>query len=180
MSTGLFAQFDPNASDPRPVLGWYDTSHLTYAAMPAADCLLELTQAQWDARAGTTYLQGGVPIAYLPPTPPPTLAQQAAALLAAGLAITSTGTLGLNATYPTDARTQSKAASIELRLAAGLGFPGGTDTFPWVDSAGQWHALTQPQFSAIAGAISVFVTACDQVIDGYPEGILPTAAATIP
>ena len=113
------------------------------------------------------------------PVAPPTLPQQAQALLATGLAVTSMGTPTLNATYPADAATQQKVASIELRLAAGLGFPGGVATLPWKDITGAWHAMTPAAFAAFANALSSFVAACDLVIDGYPGAALPTAAATI-
>ena len=114
-----------------------------------------------------------------PAAPTLTPAQQAAALIAGGLAITSTGTAALSATYPCDAAVQAKAAAIEVRIAAGLGFPGGASTMPWKDAAGAWHELDATQFTAIAGAISVFVAACDLVADGYPGAALPAATATI-
>lgn len=104
----------------------------------------------------------------------------AARLLAGGLAVNSLSTPSINATYPCDQATLAKLASIEIRLAAHIGFPSGEPTQPWRDMAGQWHVLTASQFASLAAVVSAFVAACDMVIDGYPDAVAPTNTATIP
>ena len=68
-----FALFAP-ATDPAPVLGWYDTDALTYDNLPASSDLLELTDAEWEARltdpAGWA-VSGGKLVAHVPAVPPP-------------------------------------------------------------------------------------------------------------
>jgi hypothetical protein len=44
-----YAQFDPAAQSPAPVIGWYDTDEFEYAEMPPKSSLLELTKQQWVA-----------------------------------------------------------------------------------------------------------------------------------
>lgn len=78
-----YAAFDSTQSDPKPVIGWYDTGFATYPNLPVAANLLEMTPAQWAARmTGSWAVSSGALVAYTPPAPPPpTLAQQAATLL---------------------------------------------------------------------------------------------------
>jgi len=42
-----YAQFDPKASQPAPVLGWYDTDQFNYRNLPAAEGLITLNSSQW-------------------------------------------------------------------------------------------------------------------------------------
>ena len=68
-----FATF-VSATDPAPVLGWYDTDALTYDNLPAASNLLELTDAEWDARLANPAgwaVSGGKLVAHVPPAPVP-------------------------------------------------------------------------------------------------------------
>ena len=68
-----FASFDP-ATDPAPVLGWYDTDEADYPALPPKDHLLEVSAAEWEARltdpAGWA-ISGGKLVAHVPPVPVP-------------------------------------------------------------------------------------------------------------
>lgn len=157
--------------------GFFDDAVNT---IPAGAVELTADQyAQWLAGQSTLIWKDGALDAAPAVTATQTDAEKAAALIAGGLAITSTSTPALDATYPTDAATQAKAGALEVRIAAGLGFPGGGSTMPWKDAAGGWHELTQAQFTSLASAISAFVAACDLVIDGFPGATLPDAAATI-
>ncbi len=70
-----FAQFDPAAPAPQPVTGWFDTDAFNYSNLPPAANLLQLTQAQWDGRMATPFVQAGTLIA----TPAPTASEIAAA-----------------------------------------------------------------------------------------------------
>ena len=45
-----FAQYNPSEKQPSPVIGWYDTDDLEYLNLPAKTDLIDLTDAEWDAR----------------------------------------------------------------------------------------------------------------------------------
>jgi hypothetical protein len=42
-----YAQFNPAAPSPAPVMGWYDTSVFEYPNLPAAANLIAVTASQW-------------------------------------------------------------------------------------------------------------------------------------
>ena len=179
-----FALFNP-AIDPAPVLGWYDTDALTYDNLPAASDLLELTDAEWDARLADPNgwaVSGGKLVAYSHPAPVPTLAQQAQDAIQAGLTITLSGSLTLAATrFPTDASTQSKLNAIATVLATTGAFPDGSTSYPMKDSADSWHVFTVAQYKAVAGAIASYVAALYLIADGNPLSAtaLPTASVSL-
>ncbi|ADE12124.1 hypothetical protein [Sideroxydans lithotrophicus] len=66
----MYASFDSTATQPTPVTGWYDDMTPACKLVPAAN-LLQLTQAQWDNRLNTPYVQNGALVA----APAPTSAQ---------------------------------------------------------------------------------------------------------
>lgn len=63
-----FAQFDSKATQPTPVVGFYDTDEHDYPNLPATTELIEMTEAEWVSRMGAplSVLNG-----LLIPTPPP-------------------------------------------------------------------------------------------------------------
>lgn len=122
-----------------------------------------------------TLVEGTAPVVVVTPT----LAQQAMALLALGLAITSTATPALDATYPCDGVATAKYGAMQLCLAGTSAFPGGGTVGNIKDSAGGWHGVTPAQYTAIVAAIGAFVAGCDLVIDGLPGAALPAAVAAI-
>ncbi len=139
----------------------------------AAEC----TVAQYLAADDWT-TDGGQIVAYVPPAP--TLAQQAAALIAGGLTITSTGTPALNGTYSTDATAQQNIQAVQIYIQANGKFPGSSGTYPWLDKAGQPHVFpTISEFTAFATAVADFVADL-QMIVYTGAGTLPAATATIP
>ncbi|MDE1906632.1 MAG: hypothetical protein KGH75_09310, partial [Rhodospirillales bacterium] len=116
---------------------------------------------------------------YIPP-PTPTLAQQAAAMIAAGLGITSTGTPALNGTYSVDATAQHNIQAVQIYIQANGKFPGSSGTYAWLDKAGAPHAFpTVAEFTAFATAVADFVADLQMII--YTgTGTLPADTATIP
>ena len=131
------------------------------------DGLSPLPQIGWAAAQA-----GGVWQFTAPPVPAPTLAQQAATAMAAGLTISLSGSVTLAATlFPTDVATQGKLAAVAAGLGATGEFPGGATTFPMKDSAGAWHSFTQAQYKAVAGAILSYVAASQLIVDGNPLGV---------
>ncbi len=116
-----------------------------------------------------------------PPAPPaPTLAQEGAGAIGAGLAITSTanGALG---TFPLTAATQLRFASL-LQYYDKFGtFPNKADTITVTDIDGKPHTLTAAQFEALYQALGDYLTLLEDCIAGIATA-LPTASnfGTIP
>ena len=138
------------------------------------------TDARWSAYYAT--LPMPIPSDIPAPTTPaaPTLAQQAAALIAGGITITSTGTPALNGTYSTNAPAQENAVSVMSYINANAKFPGSAATMTWLDSSGNPHVFpSTTEFVAFFNAAMDFVMDC-QMIVLTDEGALPEATATIP
>jgi hypothetical protein len=114
-----------------------------------------------------------------PPAPVLTLAQQAQALLAAGLTITSTSMPALNATYPTDPATQDHIqAEVNAILLQGT-FADGSTSVVWPDVTGAAHTFPSvAEFKLFASAIAAFVAGNYKVLNGSST-MLPAATATI-
>ena len=167
----------------------------TYAIVCAAPCVASdgttqpagtaLAAIAYDGRAPYTPPPNTavVPYAgqtiYVPATPAPSLSQQAQAMLAAGLSITSTSTPALNGTYAADAITQSNVMAEMVSLLANAAFTNGTTTLAWPDATGAPHNFTAAQFKAFATAEGQFVGVLAPVI-ATNAGTLPSASATIP
>lgn len=156
------------------VTGFYDDA--LHETIPAGALTLTDSQyQQWVANtAGLVWRNGEL----VPYTIPLTLAQQAAAALAAGCAIVSTGTPALNGTYACDDNAVSYFTAVQTRINAGLGLPLNAATIAWVDMAGTAHNLTAAQFTEIARAISDYVYELKMVAITN-SGALPAQPVTI-
>jgi hypothetical protein len=173
-----YAQFDHTATPPCPVIGWYDTALFDYPNLPAAADLLELTADQWNARMSQLWaVENGALVDYVPP--PPTLQDQASAMLTQPVTVVSAAVPAVNADYPIDPATRTQMTSIAATINAGLGLPGGGSTFNWADVNGNPHQWPQEQFTAFAGAVMNFVYACTQVVQGHST-TLPDTTLSIP
>jgi hypothetical protein len=128
---------------------------------------------------GWSAAQGAGGWTFAPPAPPaPTLPQQAAAQLAAGLIITSGSAAALNGTYPCDDVTQSEIQAEMISLLANGTFADGGTTIAWADTSGAAHTMTPTQFKAVATAIGAFVAGSVKVMKGQ-SATLPAATAAI-
>lgn len=138
------------------------------------------TQAQAQAAGPWSTVTAGVLTVGTPPAAPaPTLVQQAATLLAGGLAITSTGTPTLNGTYSATPSSIAYVSSEMVSILANGTFTNGGTTIQWADLAGALHTVpSTAAFKALATALGSFVGACLQVEIGAST-TLPTASATI-
>jgi hypothetical protein len=104
-------------------------------------------------------------------------------LLTSGLAVTSTSTPALNATYNVVGEwagpaLQAEASAIQMSGTAEA-FADGTTSVTWPDRTGAAHTFTVAQFQSLLHAINLFVAQCYQ----YSTGVIataPTGAATIP
>ena len=152
------------------------------AALLTAMGATEITQAQYQAIQAAQYgatLVNGTVTAKVAPTP--TLAQQAAALLAAGLTITSTGTPAINGTYgckDSDQARFSRTFNL-IQKAGGNAFPNGLASLAWPLRNGTPVTFTAvATFLAVEQAVGNFVLSCDQVMLTN-SGALPSAFVTI-
>jgi hypothetical protein len=112
----------------------------------------------------------------------PSLAQQAKLAIAAGLAITSTGSASaLDGTYALDTTTIGLAADLAALIAANGGaFPRGASTWSWPDASGALHVFTAAStFVAFYHALAAYRLALFAVMWGTGTS-LPAATATIP
>lgn len=124
---------------------------------------------------GWTY-EGGLFAA--PVVATPTLAEQAAALLAAGLTISSTSTPALDGTYATDSVSQQHIQAEIIAILTNNTFAEGTSSIAWLDAAGASHTFTVAQFKAFATAVAAFVSGCLWCMNGQST-TLPSASAMI-
>ena len=113
----------------------------------------------------------------LPPSPPPTNSQMAAAMLATGIAIVSTGNPSLNGTYPCDALASSQEGSLLAALTAGLEFPNGVVVR--VDTSGNPHGFPPTDFKNYCQAKMTFQQQLNTIV-GTGSGAFPAQPTTIP
>lgn len=176
-----YAYFDPTVPSPSPVIGWYDADGIDYPNLPPSDHLVVMTDDAWAHRFDTLQMAvaNGEVVAYTPPPPVLTPAQQAKLLLLGGLTISSTANPSLNGTYNAlDQQSHIQAELISL-LVNGV-FADGGSSCDWPDIDGTVHTFaTADQFKSFATAIAAFVAGCSKVINGS-SNTLPSAAASIP
>jgi hypothetical protein len=180
-----YAQFDPTVEEPAPVLGWYDTDALHYPNLPAQDALLLMTADQWAHRMDQAWaVEGGAFVAYTPPEPPevptepPSLQDQAAAMMNEPVTVVSQSMPSLNAQYQNDPPTRQHITTITMAYNGGLGLPGGGRAFQWWDVDGTTYLWPAMQFVSFAQAVMNFVYACTQVVNGESTE-LPSSTLTI-
>jgi len=126
---------------------------------------------------GWTYSNG----TFSPPAPPPspTLAEQAAALLAGTLEVTSGSTPALDGAYAIDATTQAHISAEMLCIQVTGDFAGGTTSIVWPDASGAAHTFPSTAiFQSFALAVAGFVAAAYKVVNGTST-TLPTPSVSI-
>ena len=181
-----YAQYNP-ALSPAPVIGWYDTGVFTYPNLPPSTDLFEVTAAEWAARLSNPSgwaISNGALVAYTPPVPPPTLAQQAATLIASGLTITSTGTPAINGTYTVASGVPFGREDIGTEaqfVSAFSEFTNGSTTLEWPLIDGKTF-VTFPStttFMAFAKAAAQYYAAV-KAVAATGQGSFPSNQVTIP
>ena len=143
-------------------------------------------QGAWVFTAPNGAVLGPYPVTLTPGNAPyvappaPTLAQQAAALIAGGLTVTSTGTAALDGVYACDAAAQSNLQAVQTYILTNGKFPGSSGTYPWLDVTGTAHIFpSTTEFEAFASRVADFVADCTLIMLTN-SGTLPPASATIP
>lgn len=127
------------------------------------------TIADDDARLAS-FAAGGVP---------GSLAQK----LAAGLAVTSTATPPLSATYALDPTTLDQVGSVARDAAAGLGLPGSASTFTYPDITGAPHVFASTDIQNLYKAMRDYVFALNETAATLQAGggaSWPSPSKTIP
>jgi len=172
-----YAVVDDNGINPT----FYSTditpaSQIPAAAIPITDAIWQ----QWVANQKGLMWNGSALVAYTPPTPALTLAQQAAAMLAAGCQIVSTSNAALSGTYACDEASQGRLNRMYSLISRNAGaFPAGLTSLPWPDAFGGVHVFaTAAEFLAFESAIGGFVLALDLIISTN-AGTLPSLPITI-
>lgn len=180
-----YAYFNSTAAQPTPVLGWIDTEFAAYPNLPSASDLLVLTPAQWAEHMNNPSgwaVQNGTIVAYIPQAAPPTLAQQAAALIHNGLTITSAGTPALDGVYMVADNVPFGRQDIanEAQFVASFSeFTNGSTTLEWPQANGTMVTFpSTTKFMAFAKAVAQFRAATQIAV--ISNGTLPSASATIP
>ncbi len=110
--------------------------------------------------------------------PATTLAQK----IAAGLAVTSTGTPAISATYALDQTTLDQIQALAVDCAAGLGFPGGASSFAYPDLPGTPRTLTSANMIALYKALRDYTAQLNDTAATLAAGgtaTWPSATATI-
>lgn len=132
--------------------------------------------ANWLRFANATDLASAnifVTIADDPLPAPPSPQQIIASKIANGIAITSTSSPSLNATYAIDPMSQAQIEGVSEYIGVNQRFPAGLTALPWPDISGSPHLFNMPQFLAFGTAVADVVTAISL-------GQSPPQTATIP
>ena len=141
--------------------------------------LVDVTAVSPQPQPGWTATEtAGVWTFAAPVAPVPTVAQQAAAAMSAGLAIASTSTPALNGTFDVSASAQDhmQAEMIALLNSGGTTFADGTTSVVWPDMAGVNHTFTAVQARALFLAAGAYVAALFKVINGTLTALPPASA----
>ncbi|HZQ01423.1 MAG TPA: hypothetical protein VFB13_17895 [Reyranella sp.] len=104
--------------------------------------------------------------------------------IAAGLAVTSSGTPALNATYALDRDALFNITSEQVYIATKGTFTNGGATRAWLDAAGTPHVFPSvAAFTAFAEAVAQYVDSLNTALVTAEQGgtpAWPAAAASIP
>jgi hypothetical protein len=110
--------------------------------------------------------------------PPPSLADQASAMLQGTVTVQCAAVPALDAEYAVDPTTRVAMNGVTSAVNAGHGLPSGGASFNWPDAANAAHDWPEPQFMAFADAVSKFVYQATQVAGGH-DTTLPSTTLTI-
>ena len=153
-----YAYFDSSATQPTPVIGWYDTVEFNYPNLPASSDLLVLTPAQWSSRMSQTwYVQNGTLV-----NPPPMTVEDARTIqistvlypgyLAANASdISFTDAAGVTDTYQGDPTSVADLNNCLSAFRAAAAVPSG---FYWRSATNNNNAFTYADLVNLAAALA--------------------------
>jgi hypothetical protein len=116
-------------------------------------------------------------VAVTPPTL--TLKQQASQALYTGLTVYSTSLPEFNSIYAVDPTAQGRVGAISTYILVNDKFPGGLQTYPWLDISGNAHIIASTSmFQEFATQVADYVAILDFIaVTG--EGSLPSNVVII-
>ncbi len=158
-----YAHFDPAATAPQPVTGWFDTDLVRYPTMPPAAELLAVSYDQWQQRLANSsgwMVQGGTLVAIGPSAP--TIGVRLAALAAERYQQQSRGVMFQAAGATTVSLAASDAASTGMLTASYSAARDGhwIDGTPWKMADGSFVPLTTADMMALALKVLGFIAQC--------------------
>jgi hypothetical protein len=107
--------------------------------------------------------------------------KQASAALAAGMALTSTGTPALNGTYSLTPQSVSNVNATVTYILLNGAFFGGSSVMPWADMSGAMHTFPSiAEFKSFATAFASLIAQIQLYADsGGAVGSIPSNQVTI-
>ena len=160
--------------------GFYDDRWYPVENMPAdrVEVPPEQHQEMMDAQAAgkqiVTNPDTGGPMAVDPPPPdPPTIPEQARAMLFAPVTVQSATHPELEGDYRNDPSVRQAMTGIVAQLNANMPLPGGGATFNWPKADGTETQWPEVQFVNFTNATANFAYACQQCVGGFST-VLPS------
>lgn len=155
--------------------------------VPLEDCFVPEIAAQFVPVSGDVTVEPGWTYdgaTFAAPVPPPPTAEETySQKIGAGLAVTSTATPALDATYSLATADFAALGSIARDASSGLGLPGGGATAPVKDIDGTPHDFPEADVIALYKAERDYIAALGAQRDIMADGgtpVWPPATATIP
>jgi hypothetical protein len=164
--------------------GFYHTDYFPEADLPTDAVEISdedykvLLDAQSAGQVIVTDPDTGGAMAVDPIPPEQTLAQQAAAMMAAPVTVDCATAVGVTATYANNAEVRGRATTVVSQINAGLGLPGGGATFNWPDIDNTQRDWPEAEFKSLAKALADYTYELQQVVDGFSD-ILPSNTLSI-
>lgn len=103
--------------------------------------------------------------------------------MASGVALSSSSTPALNATYAIDQASQFNITAEMVSINTNGTFTNGQSSRPWPDSIGTYHVFTVAQFKSFSTAIAQYVddlAITEQALISGQQASWPTASISIP
>jgi hypothetical protein len=140
-----YAVFEPTADEPRPIIGWIDTTIADYA-LPPEEGLLTINQEQWDGRmSGQWAVTAGnmvpVPVDNTP-SPEQAANEELGSRLSQGITFQSSNSALDGVKFALDQTTLDQIGSVARDFAAGLGLPNDVNVFVYPDYNGSPVAMS--------------------------------------
>ena len=164
------------------IIGYYDSID---SPVPTGVNAIPISDQQWQtclSSPGAFVVVNKALTTNLTPTPvvtPPSLSQQAQAVLSVGADVVSNSTPAVSSTYAINSGAMSKIMATAMYVQMNNKFPGNQETMGLADISGIPHVFPTPAlFLTFANALADYVAALDAVVLGTST-TLPIAPITI-
>jgi len=158
----FYAHFDPKIPDPKPVIGWYDTSAMRYPNLPPPEEMLELSPEDWAQRmSGQWAVVGGRLTQYVPALPKMSTTQQVLAAESAGVTVRCVAHPEVDGIYAIDSATLSRLSLIGFSVDK----LESTSSFSWPDKSGAHHLFPDSAtFLAFVHTVARYIAAIQAAV----------------